>query len=199
MSCSDGNQSDGSRFEFLDDIEMDAPWSPHEDKIFESALAELEEVSGDGGAIRWAQIAMKLPGRTVEELQNHYKALVDDIAEIERGVVPLFPGGDFLGHSLPQLQGDLVSPGSQASDHSLSGLESGFKSQAGHGGHGKHGEQPSSSAGATKDAKNAGQGKASEQERRKGIPWTEEEHRFVTPPSPPLSRFPATGSSPPAA
>jgi len=179
MSCSDGNQSDGSRFEFLDDLEMDAPWSPHEDKIFESALADLEEVSGDCRAIGWAQIAMKLPGRTsggaAEPLQGSRRRHRRDRARV------LVPGAEFLGHSLPQLEGDLVSPGSQASDHSLSGLDSGFKSHGGHSGHAKNGEQPTSSASAAKDPKNPGQGKASEQERRKGIPWTEEEHRFVTP------------------
>ncbi|CBI15416.3 unnamed protein product, partial [Vitis vinifera] len=88
-------------------------WSREEEKAFENAIAmhwteDCKEV--------WDKIASMVPGKSVDELKQHYQFLVEDVNAIEAGHIPL-----------PNYAADEAS---------------------------------------------------SEQERRKGIPWTEEEHRL---------------------
>ncbi|TVU36410.1 hypothetical protein EJB05_18343, partial [Eragrostis curvula] len=63
------------------------PWSKAEDKVFESALVLWPEHTPD----RWATVAAQIPGRTPQEVWEHYEALVVDVDLIDRGAVEV-PG-----------------------------------------------------------------------------------------------------------
>ncbi|XP_074566538.1 transcription factor SRM1-like [Curcuma longa] len=96
-------------------------WTREEEKAFENGLAAYAEDCDD----RWARIAADLPGKSVEEVKEHYELLVEDVDGIEAGRVPLprYPSSSDPGH-----HGGRASP--------------------------------------------------AERERRKGIAWTEDEHRL---------------------
>ncbi|KAG8054652.1 hypothetical protein GUJ93_ZPchr0001g32198 [Zizania palustris] len=59
------------------------PWSKEEDKMFESALVMVSDYATD----RWALVAAQLPGRTPQEVWEHYQALIADVDLIMRGAV----------------------------------------------------------------------------------------------------------------
>ncbi|KAA8532092.1 hypothetical protein F0562_006766 [Nyssa sinensis] len=60
-------------------------WTFEENKLFENALAELNLETPD----LLEKITSRVPGKTVEQIKEHYEALVDDIKMIESGCVPL--------------------------------------------------------------------------------------------------------------
>ncbi|KAJ1393729.1 SANT/Myb domain [Sesbania bispinosa] len=120
----------------VDEVDSSSEWSREQDKAFENALATHPEDASD----RWEKIAADVPGKTIEEIKQHYELLVDDVNQIEAGCVPL-----------PSYNSS--SEGSHASDE----------------GAGKKGHCNSEGTKASR----------SDQERRKGIAWTEEEHRQV--------------------
>ncbi|XP_027360796.1 transcription factor SRM1-like isoform X2 [Abrus precatorius] len=97
---------------------------------------------------RWEKIAADVPGKTIEEIKLHYELLVEDINQIESGCVPL-----------PPYNSSSEGSASHASDDG-----------AGKKG-GSHGHYSSESNHGTKPSR-------SDQERRKGIAWTEDEHRL---------------------
>ncbi|KAK7273975.1 hypothetical protein RIF29_15044 [Crotalaria pallida] len=125
------------------DEKMDdsSEWSWEQDKAFESALVTHPEDAPD----RWEKIAADIPGKTAEEIKQHYELLVEDISQIEAGCVPL-PAYNFSSDG----------SASHASD------EGAGKKGGHHNSESTHGTKAS----------------RSEQERRKGIAWTEEEHRL---------------------
>ncbi|GMJ06732.1 hypothetical protein like AT5G08520 [Hibiscus trionum] len=128
----------------VDEVGRDSAWTREQDKAFENALATYPEDSPD----RWEKIAADVPGKTLEEIKEHYKLLEDDINAIESGCVPLPPYNSSersAGHD-----GD-----EGASKKGTSHLGN-FNSESNHG---------------SKNSK-------SDQERRKGIAWTEDEHRL---------------------
>lgn len=97
---------------------------------------------------RWEKIAADVPGKTIAEIKQHYELLVEDIINIEAGRVP-FPA--------------YVSSSEGSGDH-------------GHdGGTGKKGSHSGNHQG---DSLPGGRVARSEQERKKGIAWTEDEHRL---------------------
>ena len=103
-----------------------------------------------------------VPARTAEEVRRHYEALVEDVAAIEAGRIPL-----------PRYAGEESS----AATPEGSGAAASAPKDGGGGGGGGHRRDERKSGGGGVDA-----GKScskAEQERRKGVPWTEEEHRFV--------------------
>ncbi|KAJ7296367.1 hypothetical protein O6H91_02G031300 [Diphasiastrum complanatum] len=111
-----------------------------------------------------------VPGRDPFELQSHFSVLAEDVKLIEAGLVAL------PNYSDPSLASESVADQvPSACDSPLIKKEVNFVSA-----------QPS--AFATTGSNNKGGngfvsskanlGKPSEQERRKGIPWTEEEHRL---------------------
>lgn len=59
-----------------------APWSWEKNKKFELALLEVNEDEPD----RWEKIATIVGGKSAEEVEEHYKALVQDLNLIESGV-----------------------------------------------------------------------------------------------------------------
>ncbi|CAI9097099.1 OLC1v1033420C1 [Oldenlandia corymbosa var. corymbosa] len=123
-------------------------WSKEQDKAFENALATYPEDCAD----RWEKIAADVPGKSLKEIQQHYEILIDDVNRIESGCVPV------PSYSSSSDGG----PNSQAADEGTAGKKSGnsgqFSSESNHGGGGK--------------------GSRADQERRKGIAWTEDEHRL---------------------
>lgn len=96
---------------------------------------------------RWEKIAADVPEKTIEEIKHHYELLVDDINQIEAGFVPL-----------PCYNSSSEGSTSHASDE-------GTNKKGGH-----SGNYSSESNHGTKASR-------ADQERRKGIAWTEDEHR----------------------
>lgn len=155
-------------------------WSKEEEKAFETAIAmhwkEVEEEkeqeeeeeekesspsssSSSSSKEQWEKIASMVPSKSMEELKRHFQMLLDDVAAIEAGHIPIpnYPADDN-----PTKDSHHVVSGS---DKRLNG-GSGFSAGLGGGGGGGH------------DSSTGKGGSRSEQERRKGIPWTEEEHRL---------------------
>lgn len=136
-------------------------WNKEEDKAFENAIAMhwIDEESEE----QWEKIAELVPSKSMEELKQHYQMLVDDVSAIEAGHTPLpnYAAAEEATSSSKDTAAR-ASSGASASDKRLNcGHGGGFSALAhdtsGHGGKG---------------------GSRSDQERKKGIPWTEEEHRY---------------------
>lgn len=114
-------------------------WTWDEDKAFENAIAVHWGTCAD-----WLEkVAAAVPGKTLEDVKNHYQILVDDIESIEAGLVPL---------------PDYVSPSSSSSVNTEDSADCGGNRKT--------------------DGDSVQRGKGSGSERRKGIAWTEEEHRL---------------------
>ncbi|KAK1324651.1 Transcription factor DIVARICATA [Acorus calamus] len=129
-------------------------WSRDDEKAFENALASLSDVGEDDKEWRWEDIAGRLKKAT-EDVRRHYDMLVDDVSSIETGKVPL-----------PRYVGDESHSNKENQMLSQTQQQSFFDRRGGVGFLG----------GGLDSGKAAGS--KSEQERRKGIPWTEEEHRL---------------------
>ncbi|CAL9128990.1 unnamed protein product [Musa textilis] len=152
-------------------------WSREDDKAFENALATIapppkvkEEEEGaseggeSGGGDWWELIAAGVPGKTAAEVRRHYEALVEDVNAIEAGWVPV-----------PRYVGEEAPSGSTPTAVTHSSKEKQPQHHHDHNSH--HGSADRKRGG----FEIGGQGKScskAEQERRKGIPWTEEEHRL---------------------
>ncbi|KAL4186385.1 hypothetical protein AMTRI_Chr09g13860 [Amborella trichopoda] len=109
-------------------------WTPHENKLFENALAEFDSDTPD----RWEKIAYRLPGKTPFQIKKHYESLVEDVNFIDMGLVPIpsYAHHGLCDDFLVEVSEFQVVPG---------------------GGRGGRGGDP---------------------ERKKGVPWTEDEHRL---------------------
>ncbi|XP_013680342.1 transcription factor SRM1-like [Brassica napus] len=125
----------------VEEVSDGSVWSREDDIAFERALASYTDESEE----KWEKIAADVPGKSVEQIKEHYEVLVEDVGRIESGCVPLPDYGSPEGSS-----------GHGGDD----------------GGSGKKGGN--SHAGES----NQGSKAKSEQERRKGIAWTEDEHRL---------------------
>ena len=132
-------------------------WTRDEEKAFENAIAMhwIDEDSNE----QWGKIASMVPSKSLEELKLHYKILVEDVCAIEAGnvTIPNYEGEEATS-STEDFHG---LSGSMTTEKKLSrGYGNGFmglgRESSGHGGKGAS---------------------RSEQERKKGIPWTEQEHR----------------------
>ncbi|CAN4088870.1 unnamed protein product [Withania somnifera] len=117
-------------------------WSREEVKAFENAIA-MHWV--DDCVQQWEKFASMVPTKTIDDLKQHYQLLMDDVAAIKAGQVPI-----------PNYKGEEASS-SSGNSGSVGRRSNGGYSDAIHGGKGNS---------------------KSEQERRKGIPWTAEEHRL---------------------
>ncbi|XP_074316491.1 transcription factor SRM1-like [Silene latifolia] len=138
-----------------------ASWTREEEKAFENGIAlhMTEQLSDE-----WEKIASLVPTKTIQELREHYQVLVDDVNAIESGKVTLpdYTNGSGNGNEEAMLSSSSKENYSQSS-----------KEQKGNSnnGNGFAGFGASSMGNASKASK-------LEQERKKGIPWTEEEHRL---------------------
>lgn len=115
-------------------------WTRLEDKLFEQALVRFSEDLPD----RWERIADELPGKSAEEVLEHYETLVHDVLEIDSGRV-----------ELPSYAEDSSVSGGGGWD-TLSQISFGSKLSNNN----KHGG-----------------GGGGDPERKKGTPWTEQEHK----------------------
>ncbi|KAH9771808.1 transcription factor SRM1 [Citrus sinensis] len=129
----------------VDEVGSSSVWTKEQDKAFENALVSYPEDASD----RWEKIAADVPGKSLEEIKQHYELLVDDVNRIESGCVPL-----------PSYNSSSDGSMSHAGDE---GTSNGKK-----GGHYGHFNSES----------NGNKSSRSDQERRKGIAWTEDEHRL---------------------
>ncbi|CAA2988737.1 transcription factor DIVARICATA-like [Olea europaea subsp. europaea] len=131
-------------------------WSREEEKSFENAIAmHWIEDSKD----QWDKISLMVPSKNTEELKHHYQLLVEDVNAIEAGHVPL-----------PNYIGEETS--SSIKDHHQRMRHGTYSIGESHCGFSGLGHESTSTGVACKA------GSRADQERRKGIPWTEEEHRL---------------------
>lgn len=134
-------------------------WTREQDKAFENALNVYDEDSPN----RWEQIAAAVTGKDAAEVKRHYEILQEDINLIDSGRVAL-PNYSLSSLSLSEEGAASDSPGVKKGA-SFSGQASG----------------PGANANGNGNAALGGKGmssKSADQERRKGIPWSEEEHRW---------------------
>lgn len=124
----------------VEEVSDGSAWSREDDIAFERALANYTDESEE----RWEKIAADVPGKSVEQIKEHYELLVEDVSRIESGCVPL------PAYTSPE----------RSNGHA--GDEGGSSKKGGN-----------SHAGES----NQGSKAKSDQERRKGIAWTEDEHR----------------------
>ncbi|CAN0888225.1 Transcription factor SRM1 [Linum grandiflorum] len=97
---------------------------------------------------RWEKIAAEVEGKTPEEVKEHFDLLLEDIGMIESGCIPL-PSYNSSSESSTSLGG-----------------EEGTGKKGGHGGN------------QNSESNQGNKGSRADQERRKGIAWTEDEHRL---------------------
>ncbi|XP_075474913.1 transcription factor DIVARICATA-like [Primulina tabacum] len=107
-------------------------WSPEENKKFENALAIYDRDTPD----RWENVAALIPGKTVNDVIKQYRELVEDVSDIEAGLIPV-PGYSANSFTLEWVSKQMYCPVGK---------------------------------------RNAAI-RCSVHERKKGVPWTEEEHR----------------------
>ncbi|KAM7258372.1 hypothetical protein ACFE04_014113 [Oxalis oulophora] len=116
-------------------------WTVEENKAFENALAYFDNDTPD----RWIKVAAMIPGKTVGDVMKQYEELVEDVTDIEAGLIPI--------------------PGYASNDSFTMELVNGNQGYYGDG-------FKFFSVG----GKRCSSGRASD-DRKKGVPWTEEEHR----------------------
>lgn len=114
-------------------------WTPEENKRFENALAYFDKDTPD----RWHNVASMIPGKTVGDVIKQYRELVEDISDIEAGLIPV--------------------PGYSNNSFTLDWMS----------GHGYEGFKQLYSPGGKRNSST----RCNDHERKKGVPWTEEEHR----------------------
>ncbi|KAG8377000.1 hypothetical protein BUALT_Bualt09G0122700 [Buddleja alternifolia] len=119
-------------------------WSHEENKRFENALALFDKDTPD----RWENVAAMIPGKTVVDVIKQYKELVEDVSDIEAGLIPI-PGYSSHYNNNNSFTLEWVN------NHGYDGLKQFY---------GPGGKRNSAT-------------RCSDHERKKGVPWTEEEHR----------------------
>jgi SHAQKYF class myb-like DNA-binding protein len=109
-------------------------WTREENRMFESLLAIYDKETPD----RWLRMADMIPGKTEFDVIEQYQELVEDITDIEAGLVPL-PGYETNKSSFTM---------KVVNDCALSSFKKRSLSY-----------------------------RSTDHERKKGVPWTEDEHR----------------------
>ncbi|EXC23690.1 Transcription factor [Morus notabilis] len=126
----------------------EAKWTAEENKQFENALALYDKDTPD----RWVKVAAMIPGKTVGDVMKQYRELEEDVSDIEAGLIPI------PGYSSNSFTLEWVNDNNYNNNYYNQGFD-GFKQFYCAGG--KRGTST----------------RPSDQERKKGVPWTEEEHR----------------------
>ncbi|EEC69921.1 hypothetical protein OsI_00344 [Oryza sativa Indica Group] len=99
----------------------------------------------------WDRVARAIPGRSALEVMNHFRDLELDVQQIENGMVPFPVYGAAAAGGAFTLQWDAA--------HGVGDFRNAYRFGGGGGGKRHFGRTP-------------------EQERKKGVPWTEEEHKL---------------------
>ncbi|KAK1426831.1 hypothetical protein QVD17_15511 [Tagetes erecta] len=131
-------------------------WTPIENKLFENALARFDKDTPD----RWLKVAEMVPGKTVADVIRQYKELEDDVSSIEAGFYPKY-GYNNNTTTTSTCVFTLDWGNTQGFDPTKSETYCGRGMR----------NQMVGAAGVTP-------GRPVEQERKKGVPWTEEEHKL---------------------
>ncbi|XP_042433397.1 transcription factor DIVARICATA-like [Zingiber officinale] len=123
-------------------------WTREENKLFEKALAEFDKDTPD----RWEKVAVYIPGKSTTDVERHYRDLLKDVSEIEAGRFhcPSYDSSSFALDWDSNCDFKAVKQLYSISRRKSGVHISGKKS-------GLH---------------------AAVQERKKGVPWTEEEHKL---------------------
>ena len=156
-------------------------WSIEENNTFENVLAQHLEMPEDK---KWTEIAKVLPGRSALELRMHFDRLLRDIDCIDNGQVPLpeFPVSNCNSPGLsPRFADGGWDSGGSADGTPLTGSPGSRRASIVCGTKQQQQQQQSIPY---PQAVQQGQGHGmpptqpkTEQERKKGVPWTEEEHK----------------------
>lgn len=127
-------------------------WTKEEDKAFENSLVRYPEETPE----RWAKIASLLPRKSPSEVLDHYRALLQDVMDIEAGRIVIGVPGAYES-------GD----GEEGVDEEEDEEEDG------------DGLVDSSSflRGRGREIRGRRRSAKGKEERKRGVPWTEEEHR----------------------
>lgn len=130
----------------------EATWTVEENKRFEKALAFQDDKDN---LESWVKIADSIPGKTVVDVLRRYKELEDDVSDIEAGLIPI-----------PGYSSDASSGTTGESFFGLQNSGYGYR-------YNYVGGKRSSPA-----MNDCFRPPMPEKERKKGVPWTEEEHRY---------------------
>lgn len=152
--------SSGSQSGAHPETQTSHSWTRHKEKLFENALSVYDQDTPD----RWENVAAMVPGKDADAVKRHYELLVEDVNNIDLGkvILPLYPASSMAASEC----GLEPVVGSGESSYAKNGVVGGHSSGLSNGSTGNSGSGK------------AGTYKSSDQERRKGIPWTEEEHRL---------------------
>lgn len=61
-------------------------WTPHQNKLFEKALALYDKETPE----RWQNITKAVgAGKSIEDVKRHYHLLLEDLRNIESGLIPI--------------------------------------------------------------------------------------------------------------
>ncbi|KAL2895674.1 Transcription factor SRM1 [Bienertia sinuspersici] len=143
-----------------------ASWTRDEEKAFENAIATH---SIDKSNEEWDKVASMVPTKTIEEIKQHFQFLVEDVGAIEAGKVPLPNYGSEVNTNTNTNTNTTLSTSSK-DDHQTPFL----KDQRGN----SNQENGCSAFGTSSMGNSTKSSSKLDQERKKGIPWTEEEHRL---------------------
>lgn len=125
-------------------------WTPTENKLFENALAKFDKDTPD----RWHRVAEMVPGKTVADVMRQYKELEDDVSSIEAGFYPKY---GYNNSNSNNCGFTLEWGNNQGFDQCKS--------------------PPYGGGGGLRSPVAVVAGRPVEHERKKGVPWTEEEHK----------------------
>ena len=133
--------------------------SAEEEKLFENSLAQMGDMDGEDPFMAFN--AATIPGKNMIGLKRRFNLLQEDVKNIESGRVPL-----------PHYEHDEQPVSLAGAVGAVSARPSGSATANG------SVNAANANASNTKKTTKAPAAKTSDQERRKGIPWTEEEHRL---------------------
>ncbi|KAJ7515089.1 hypothetical protein O6H91_23G070700 [Diphasiastrum complanatum] len=150
-----------------------ASWTRHDDKLFESALCVFDQEDPDC----WEKVAAMVPGKQPSELKRYYEILAVDVRAIEGGLVPL-PSYHFHPNSAFAEGSRLDQPASASASEGVLAKKGGISVSSYNSTYSYSAAASIPKGGNGISNHKAMSSKPSEQERRKGIPWTEEEHRL---------------------
>ncbi|KAK9684398.1 hypothetical protein RND81_10G207300 [Saponaria officinalis] len=149
-----------------------ASWTREEEKAFENGIAlHLSDQKNE----EFEKIASLVPTKSIEEIREHYQVLLDDVNAIESGKIALPNYGNGTGN------GEALSSSGYGKDTNTSNSNNGqiSKEQKGNSNLGNNNNNGFSGFGASSmGSNNSSKASKLDQERKKGIPWTEEEHRL---------------------
>ncbi|KAK9057571.1 hypothetical protein SSX86_022407 [Deinandra increscens subsp. villosa] len=133
-------------------------WTPVENKLFEDALAKFDKDTPD----RWQKVAEMVPGKTVAEVKRQYKELEDDVSSIEAGFSPKYRYNNNNNNNKMMMMNTCPFTLEWGESQEFDRCKS----------------PPYGGRGVMSPVGVVAAGRPVEPERKKGIPWTEEEHKL---------------------